>query len=154
MSWVVRLISEIRSVRTEMNVPVAAKIPLALPNAGVALRERAKRHEDTISRLARLDSITFPKSPPKGAAVIVVGDTSAALPLGGVIDTAAETKRLGREIEKAESDLGKMDAKLTNPQFMAKAKEEAVEEARDRKAELEGAIVRLKAAIKRLEAVG
>ncbi len=154
MSWVVRLISEIRSVRTEMNVPVAAKIPLALPNAGVALRERAKRHEDTISRLARLDGITFPKSPPKGAAVIVVGDTSAALPLGGVIDTAAETKRLGREIEKAESDLGKMDAKLSNPQFMAKAKEEAVEEARERKAELEGAIVRLKAAIKRLEAVG
>jgi valyl-tRNA synthetase len=154
MNWVVRLISEIRSVRTEMNVPVAAKIPLALPNAGVALRERAKRHEDTISRLARLDSITFPKTPPKGAAVIVVGDTSAALPLGGVIDTAAETKRLGREIEKAESDLGKMDAKLTNPQFMAKAKEEAVEEARERKAELEGAIVRLKAAIKRLEAVG
>ena len=154
MSWVVRLISEIRSVRTEMNVPVAAKIPLALPNAGPALRERAKRHEDTISRLARLDSITFPKSPPKGAAVIVVGDTSAALPLGGVIDTAAETKRLGREIEKAESDLGKMDAKLSNPQFMAKAKEEAVEEARERKAELEGAIVRLKAAVKRLEAVG
>ena len=154
MSWVVRLISEIRSVRTEMNVPVAAKIPLALPNPGAALRERAKRHEETICRLARLDSITFPKSPPKGAAVIVVGDTSAALPLGGVIDTAAETKRLGREIEKAESDLGKMDAKLSNPQFMAKAKEEAVEEARERKAELEGAIVRLRAAIKRLEAVG
>src|SRR5665647_1255395 len=53
MGWVVRLISEIRSVRTEMNVPVAAKLPLALPNAGPALRERAKRHEETISRLAR-----------------------------------------------------------------------------------------------------
>jgi valyl-tRNA synthetase len=153
IGWVVRLISEIRSVRTEMNVPVAAKLPLALPNAGPALRERAKRHEDTISRLARLDSITFPKTAPKGAAVIVVGDTSAALPLGGVIDAAAETARLGREIEKAESDLGKMDAKLSNPQFMAKAKEEAVEEARERKAELEGAIKRLTAAIRRLEAV-
>jgi valyl-tRNA synthetase len=153
IGWVVRLISEIRSVRTEMNVPVAAKLPLALPNAGPALRERAKRHEDTISRLARLDSIIFPKTAPKGAAVIVVGDTSAALPLGGVIDAAAETARLGREIEKAESDLGKMDAKLSNPQFMAKAKEEAVEEARERKAELEGAIKRLTAAIRRLEAV-
>ncbi len=76
IGWVVRLISEIRSVRTEMNVPVAAKMPLALPNAGPALRERAKRHEETISRLARLDSITFPKTAPKGAAVIVVGDTS------------------------------------------------------------------------------
>jgi valyl-tRNA synthetase len=153
MGWVVRLISEIRSVRTEMNVPVAAKLPLALPNASPVLRERAKRHEETISRLARLDSITFPKAAPKGAAVIVVGDTTAALPLGGVIDAVAETKRLGREIEKAESDLAKMDAKLSNPQFMAKAKDEAVEEARERKAELEGAIKRLKAAIKRLETV-
>ncbi|KAB2941236.1 MAG: valine--tRNA ligase [Hyphomicrobium sp.] len=154
IGWVVRLISEIRSVRTEMNVPVAAKLPLALPNASPALRERARRHEETISRLARLDSITFPKATPKGAAVIVIDDSTAALPLGGVIDTAAETKRLGREIEKAESDLGKMDAKLSNPQFVAKAKEEAVEEARERKAELEGTIRRLKAAIRRLEAVG
>ncbi len=70
-----------------------------------------------------------------------------------MIDAAAETARLGREIEKAESDLGKMDAKLSNPQFMAKAKEEAVEEARERKAELEGAIKRLTAAIRRLETV-
>jgi valyl-tRNA synthetase len=153
IGWVVQLISEIRSVRTEMNVPVAAKLPLALPNAAPVVKDRAKRHEETISRLARLDSITFPKTTPKGAAVIVVGDATAALPLGGVIDAEAEAKRLGREIEKAESDLGKMDAKLSNPQFMAKAKEEAVEEARERKAELEGAIKRLRAAIKRLETV-
>ncbi len=66
IGWVVRLISEIRSVRTEMNVPVAAKLPLALPNAAPALRERARRHEETISRLARLDSITFPKAAPEG----------------------------------------------------------------------------------------
>jgi valyl-tRNA synthetase len=153
IGWVVQLISEIRSVRTEMNVPVAAKLPLALPNAAPVVKERAKRHEETISRLARLDSITFPKATPKGAAVIVVGDATAALPLGGVIDAEAEAKRLGREIEKAESDLGKMDAKLSNPQFMAKAKEEAVEEARERKAELEGAIKRLRAAVRRLETV-
>ncbi len=70
-----------------------------------------------------------------------------------MIDAAAETARLGREIEKAESDLGKMDAKLSNPQFMAKAKEEAVEEARERKAELEGTIRRLKVAVRRLEGV-
>jgi len=153
IGWVVRLISEIRSVRTEMNVPAAAKLPLMLPNASPELQERARRHEETIGRLARLDGISFPDTAPKGAAVIVAGDTTAALPLGGVIDAAAEMKRLGREIEKAESDLGKMDAKLSNPQFMAKAKEEAVEEARERKAELEDAILRLKAAVRRLEAV-
>ncbi|MBI1651090.1 valine--tRNA ligase [Hyphomicrobium sulfonivorans] len=154
IGWVVRLISEIRSLRTEMNVPAGAKLPLVLPGASAELVARAKRHEETISRLARLDGISFPDAAPKGAAVIVAGDTTAALPLGGVIDTAAELKRLGREIEKAESDLGKMDAKLSNPQFVAKAKEEAIEEARERKAELEDAIQRLQAAIRRLEQVG
>ena len=152
IGWVVRLVSEIRSVRTEMNVPVAAKIPLALPGASAAVKERARKHQETISRLARLESITFPKAAPKGAAMIVIGDTSAALPLAGIIDTGAEMKRLGREIEKAQGDLDKMDAKLSNPQFMAKAKEEAVEEARERKAELEEALERLRAAVKRLEA--
>ncbi len=152
IGWVVRLVSEIRSVRTEMNVPVAAKIPLAFPGAGAALKERARKHQETISRLARLEGITFPKAAPKGAAMIVIGDTAAALPLAGIIDTSAEMKRLGREIEKAQGDLDKMDAKLSNPQFMAKAKEEAVEEARERKAELEEAIKRLRAAVKRLEA--
>jgi valyl-tRNA synthetase len=154
IGWVVRLISEIRSVRTEMNVPVAAKVPLALPGASPAVRDRARRHEETINRLARLESIAFPKTAPKGAALIVVGDTTAALPLKGVIDMGAEMKRLEREIEKAGSDLGKMDAKLENPQFLAKAKEEAVEEARERKAELEETIRRLRAAVKRLEAAG
>ena len=152
IGWVVRLVNEIRSVRTEMNVPVAAKIPLALPGAGAALKERARKHQETISRLARLEGITFPKTAPKGAAMIVIGDTSAALPLAGVIDTGAEMKRLGREIEKAQGDLDKMDAKLSNPQFMAKAKEEAVEVARERKAELEEMLKRLRAAVKRLEA--
>ncbi len=154
IGWVVRLIGEIRSVRTEMNVPAAAKVPLALPGATAALRERARRHEETISRLARLESISFPKVPPKGAALIVVGETTAALSLAGVIDMGAEMKRLEREIEKAESDLGKMDTKLANPQFLAKAKEAAVEETRERKAELEGTIKRLAAAVTRLQAIG
>jgi valyl-tRNA synthetase len=154
IGWAVRLISEIRSVRTEMNVPAGAKIPLALPGASEELRQRARKHEETISRLARLDSIAFPKTAPKGAALIVVGETTAALPLAGVIDMAEELKRLGREIEKAESDLGKMDAKLANPKFVERAKPEAVEETRERKAELEGTIKRLTAAAKRLETAG
>ncbi|MEE8579411.1 MAG: valine--tRNA ligase, partial [Hyphomicrobium sp.] len=154
IGWVVRLIGEIRSVRTEMNVPAGAKVPLALPGATAALRQRARRHEETISRLARLESISFPKAPPKGAALIVVGETTAALSLAGVIDMGAEMKRLEREIEKAESDLGKMDTKLANPQFLAKAKEAAVEETRERKVELEGTIKRLAAAVTRLQAIG
>ncbi len=152
MGWVVGLVSEVRSVRSEMNVPAGAKIKLVLAGADKAIKDRAGRHADTIGRLARLDAISFAKTAPKGAALIVMGETTAALPLEGVIDMAAERKRLAREIDKADSDIAKMDAKLSNPQFMAKAKEEAIDEARERKVELEAIVKRLGAALKRIEA--
>ena len=152
IGWVVSLVSEVRSVRTEMNIPAGAKIPLVITGSDKGVRERVRRHEETISRLARLDQVTFAKTAPKGAAMLVVGDVTAALPLAGVIDMAGERKRLGKEIGEAEVDLDKMDKKLANPDFLAKAKEEAVEQTRERKAELEARIKKLSAALKRIEA--
>ncbi len=151
IGWVVSLVSEVRSVRAEMNVPAGAKIPLVMVDGGRSARDRVDTHGDTLRRMARLDAITFAKSAPTGSAIIVVGGTTAALPLAGVIDMDAERKRLAREIEKAEVDIGKMDAKLSNPSFMERAKPEAIEEAQERKAELAGIVKRFAAALKRLE---
>jgi len=151
LGWVVKLISEVRSVRSEMNVPPGAKVPLAIVAPTDAIRERAERHRETIGRLARLSSMEFEDTPPKGAAVIAFADTTAALPLAGIIDMAAERARLKREIEKAAADISKIDAKLANPQFIAKAPEEVVEEQRERKAELVALSERLTVALKRLE---
>jgi len=152
INWIVRLVSEIRSVRTEMNVPAGAKIPLVVIGADSALKDRATRNEDTIKRLSRLEDISFAAAEPKGAALIVAGETTAALPLTGIIDMAAEKKRLAKAIESAASDLFKMDAKLSNPSFVERAKPEAIAEARTRKAELEADIARLSAAHTRLAA--
>jgi valyl-tRNA synthetase len=150
VNWLVTLISEIRSVRTEMSVPAGAKIPLVIVGADEEIRERIDRNEETLMRLARIDEIDFEDAAPKGAALIVAGETTAALPLAGIIDMAAEKRRLAKAIEGAEGDLAKMDAKLSNPQFMERAKEEAIEEAQERKAELEAEIKRFSAALKRL----
>jgi valyl-tRNA synthetase len=152
IGWIVKLVSEVRSVRSEMNVPPGAKVPLALVGAGKATRARADHHEDTIKRLARIDTISFPKAPPKGSAQIVLGDTTAALPLAGVIDMAVERVRLERETEKARAEIRKVDAKLGNESFLAKAPPEVVEENRERKAEFEALIAKLQAALKRVEA--
>ena len=152
IGWVISLVSEVRSVRTEMNVPAAAMVPLAIVGADPATRARLYAHEDTIKRLARIGDIDLVEGAPKRAAVIVVGETTAALPLEGLVDMEAERKRLSREIDKAKVDIGKMDAKLSNPEFMAKAKAEAIEEAKERKAELEGVVARLGAALRRIEA--
>ena len=150
INWIVRLVSEIRSVRTEMSVPAGAKIPLVLVGANAVLKERAQRNDETIKRLARLDDISFEKTAPKAAALIVTGETTAALPLTGIIDMGAEKKRLEKAIESASGDLAKMDAKLSNPSFMERAKDEAIQEAKLRKAELEAELKRFTAALKRL----
>jgi valyl-tRNA synthetase len=150
IGFVVDLISEIRSVRQEMNIPASIKVPLVIVGADTVLQDMALRHEETIARMGRLDGITFAKAAPKSWAVLVVGATTAAIPLEGLIDFAVEQKRLEKDIAAAQSDIGKMDAKLDNPSFVARAKPEAIEEARERKSELEGQVKRLGAALKRL----
>jgi len=152
IGWLVKLVSEVRSVRSEMNVPAGAKVPLVLSGAGKATRARAERHEDTIKQLARVDDLSFAKAPPKGSAQIVLGETTVALPLAGVIDMGAERARLMREIDKCQAEIRKVDAKLANASFLAKAPPEVVEENRERKAEFEATLAKLQAALKRVEA--
>jgi valyl-tRNA synthetase len=153
IGWLIALIGEVRSVRSEMNVPGGAKVPLVLVGAAKAARTRAERYEDTVKRLARIEAISFAKAPPKGAAQIVLADVTAALPLAGVIDMDAERTRLKREIEKSEGEIAKVDVRLANADFVAKAPPEVIEENRERKASFEATVRKLRAALKRVEAV-
>jgi valyl-tRNA synthetase len=152
IGWVVKLVSEIRSVRTEMNVPAGAKIPLVITGASDTTKKRAAEHEETIMRLARLDDISFARAAPKGAALIVVGEATVALPLEGVIDMGAEAKRLAKEIDKAEADRAKAESWLANEANVAKSPEHVVELNRERVIENAERIQRLRAALKRIEA--
>jgi valyl-tRNA synthetase len=152
MGWVVRLVSEVRSVRAEMNVPAGAKIPMVVVSVPDAMRARIDAHQETIKRLSRIDVISYAKTAPKGAAMVVLGETGIALPLEGVIDMAAERARLTKEIGKAAGDIGKINGKLANAQFVAKAPPEVVDEQRERRADLEAVVKRLTAALKRIEA--
>jgi len=152
IGWLVALVSEVRSVRSEMNVPGGAKVPLVLVGASATTKARAERHDETLKRLARLDAITFADQAPKGAAQIIVGDTTAALPLAGVIDMGVEAKRLTKEIEKTVSEIKKVTDRLGNPQFMAKAPEDVIDELRERQADFEARQGKLKVALSRVEA--
>jgi valyl-tRNA synthetase len=152
VGWLIQLISEVRSVRSDANVPAGAKIPLVLAGASAETRARAQRHAETIERLARLDGITFAATAPQGSAQIVVGEATAALPLAGVIDMEAERKRIAREIEKVAAEIKKVTDRLANPQFMAKAPAEVVEELKERGADFATRQSRLKVALQRIEA--
>jgi valyl-tRNA synthetase len=132
IGWLVDLISEVRSVRSDMNVPAGAQAPLVFVGADGACRSRAGRWEATIKRLARLESIGFAEAaPPQSAPVQARGD-AAALPLGALIDVAAEKIRLAKEIGKLDGDIAGIEKKLGNAEFVAKAPDEVVEENRER----------------------
>jgi valyl-tRNA synthetase len=151
IGWLIRFISEVRSVRAEMNVPAGAKVPLVISGASDETSARAARHQETLLRLARLDTIAFDK-PPHGAVQIVLDEATLALPLAGIIDVDAEQKRLKREIDKVGSEIRQLDAKLANEKFVSRAPEHVVEEQRERKSEAEAIAAKLEQALKRLEA--
>jgi valyl-tRNA synthetase len=150
MDWVIRLISEIRSVRSEMNVNAGAKIPCVIVGAGKEARRRAGAWEAEIMRLARLSSMVFEDAVPTQSVQIALDEATVALPLEGMIDFAAERVRLNKELEKIAKDMAGIDGRLNNPAFVAKAPEEVLVESRDRKAELEQIKAKIGEALKRL----
>jgi valyl-tRNA synthetase len=151
--WLVDLVTEVRQVRAEANVPNSARPPLNLIGAGSATRQRLNRHRELILSLARLDSVREAGAAPKGAAPFVIGEATGALSIAEFIDVAAEKARLAKEIGALEADADKTRRKLANPDFVARAPEEVVEENRERLAEAEAAVAKLKAALQRLEAI-
>jgi valyl-tRNA synthetase len=151
IGWVVDLVTAIRSVRAEMNIPPATLTPLVLAAASAETKGRAQRWNDTVRRMARLADISFADAAPEGAVQLLVRGEVAALPLKGVIDFSAEKTRLDKELAKADADIKRVDAKLGNEKFVANAPEEIVEEEKEkreaavaRKAKILEALERLK----------
>jgi len=150
VGWIVELISEVRSLRAEMNLPAGAEIALVVVGADKSAQARAAHWEDTLKRLARLTGVAFADAAPKSSAQLLVRGVLVALPLEGVIDLAAEAKRLDKEIEKLDGEAKKLDAKLANPGFLAKAEEEVIDEHRERLEAARARIEKLRAARGRL----
>jgi valyl-tRNA synthetase len=150
IGFIVELISEIRSVRAEMNVPAAAQIPLVLVNASPEAKAHAEDWDETIKRLARLYEISFAPEAPEKSVQMVVRKTIVALPLQGIIDFEAEKTRLAKEIAKLKGDVDKIEAKLRNADFVARAPEDVVEENRERRDDALSRIEKLAAAMVKL----
>ncbi|MGQ3674315.1 valine--tRNA ligase [Xanthobacter sp. TB0139] len=150
VGWVVDLIAEIRSVRAEMNVPASARAPLVLVQASAESRARASAWDEALRRLARLSDISFAEAMPSEAVQMVVRGEVAALPLAGVVDLAAERVRLQKEEEKLGQEISRIDGKLANEKFVARAPEEVVEAEREKREEYVQRREKVRAAITQL----
>jgi valyl-tRNA synthetase len=150
----IELVSEIRSIKAEMNVPGSARPTLTLSGASASTGQRLARHRDLILSLARLSSADATPTVPAGAVPFVIGEATCALAIADFIDVAAEAARLTKEIASLEADIERTAKKLGNADFVARAPEAVVEENRERMAAAQAAKAKLVAALARLKSVG
>ena len=149
IGWLIDLVTAIRSVRAEMNITAA--IPVVLAGASTETQTRAARWAEFIKRLARVSEISSAPTAPPGSVQLLVRGEVAALPLKGVIDLAAERARLAKEMQKADADIARVDAKLNNPKFIERAPEDVVEEEKEKRAEAAARKAKIAEALERLK---
>jgi valyl-tRNA synthetase len=151
ISWVIKFISEIRTVRSEMNVPPSVKSPVLLKDASPETLARARRWQEQIFRMARASAVgPLAGDVPKGSAQAVVDEATVILPLAALIDLDVERKRLQAARGKAAAELEKVRAKLADENFVARAPAHIIEENEERQRIFFSEISRLDAALARI----
>ncbi len=151
IEWAIELISAIRSARSDLNVPPGAWLEGLAIGASADEQGKLERQNTLICRLARLKSVTVTDGPvPDGAAQAVAGSLTIAMPLADVIDLSAERDRLNKELTKVRSEIDKINRKLGNEQFMAKAPEAVVAEQRSRLDDAQANAEKIEQALARL----
>ena len=151
LGWVIRLVTDVRALRAEMNIAPGPQLTLLVRDAAAGTIARLQLFGDLIKRLARVDRLeAISGEAPKGAAQIVLDEATIFLPLAGVIDVAQERSRLKRELDRAKTESEKIEKKLGNEQFLAKANPEIVAEQRQRLSEASLAVTKLTQAMERL----
>ena len=153
IDWLVRLISEIRSIRADMNLPGSAQLTVKVKDASAETRARIDRHRELILRLARLAEIAADDTvSPAGSAAALIDEATIIIPLAGLIDLDKERARLSKEIEKLAGEAAKLEAKLGNPAFVERAPEEVLDDHRARRDDAHSARAKLEAVLKLLAA--
>jgi valyl-tRNA synthetase len=153
IGWVVDLIGEIRSVRSEMGVPPSRLTPLILVAPSKRAAGSAEAWIESIKRLARVETIETAQAAPFGALQLVVRGEVVALPLAGLVDLAAEAARLDKEIDKLKAEIAKVEAKLGNADFLSRAPDDVIAEHEERRETFQERLVKLTHARGRLERI-
>ena len=154
MNWVTALIDEVRSARAQMHVPAGLKAAMLRHDLDRAALQALGNNQALILRLARLESITQADTSPKGAITVSVEGGRFSIPLAGIIDIGEEKARLNKTIEKLQKELSGLRGRLKNPNFVASAPPEVVEESREKLALGDEEIEKLSKALSRLAEIG
>ncbi|MEM6653466.1 MAG: valine--tRNA ligase, partial [Pseudomonadota bacterium] len=138
MDWVLSVISQMRSVRSDVNVPAGAKVPVSFIGANEITTQRIETHRDVIMRLARLATLEHADAAPAGGVKTIVGEATLVLEIADLIDAGEEVARLDKQLGKIGGEIAGLEKRLGNEAFVAKAPADIVTEQRQRLADLKG----------------
>ncbi|HEY7219455.1 MAG TPA: valine--tRNA ligase [Candidatus Binatia bacterium] len=154
MNFLMDVIRVIRNLRTEMNCPPGKEARVIF--CGTELDLAFLREQRAYLRsLARVGEAEFhqPGDRPKGAATAVAGATEIYLPLDDLVNSAEERARLTKEVGKIEDELARVQRKLANADFLAKAKNEVVHKEREKATQFEEKIRTLRSALAKIQEI-
>ncbi len=134
MNLIMEVSRGIRNIRSEMNIPLAKKLDVILRTDDEKKLQMIQRQNLYISELSKLKNLSVTRNgkEPKMAATAVVEDIEIFVLLEGVINIEEERNRLGRELEKINSDIATLNKRLSNRDFMARAPKSVIEKDRER----------------------
>ncbi len=150
IDWVIDLTSAVRSAKNELGISPGTKLAATITNPSPTAQGVIERSSAAIERLARLTPLTVGDAPDGPAMQVTAGGDIVTIPLEGVIDIGAEKARLAKALEASEKEVSSLDKRLSNPNFVERAKPEAVEKAKEDHAHHAGEVERLTAALARL----
>ncbi|CAE1138851.1 valine--tRNA ligase [Xanthomonas euroxanthea] len=134
VEWLQSMVSALRRVRSELNVPPSKQVRLLLQAGTADDRARVGRFASQLSFLLKLEAIDWldagQDTPPSATAI--VGELTLLVPLEGLVDMDAERTRLDKEIKRVEAEIGKCNGKLGNATFVQNAPAVVVEQERAR----------------------
>jgi valyl-tRNA synthetase len=152
IEWLKAVLNQVRRIRSEMGISPGKAIPLLFANGLVGDRARSAKFAAQIGFLARTESQRWLEAgeDEPAAAAAIVGELKLLIPLAGLIDLNAEKTRLEKEIKRIEVEIGKCNAKLGTPTFVANAPAAVVDQERQRLADFSTTIGALREQLGRL----
>jgi valyl-tRNA synthetase len=155
INWLKHIVTTLRTMRSEIGVSPGKKITLLCNKGNVSDKQRILQHQTLIMSLAKVESIQVIEdaTTPAQTAMGLVGELQLLIPMAGLIDVAAETKRLEKELEKLQKELEKANNKLSNENFVKSAPAQVVTQERERLADFQSAIAKLTQQLQNLQKI-
>ncbi len=156
MDLLMGLITAIRNIRGEMNIPPGKKVSVVLEMPGQSESNVIRRNIVHVQALASVESVEIAQSAekPEASASAMFGDNQVHVLLKGLLDFEEEKRRLRKSVQKVEKEMAASHKKLSNEGFVRKAPPEVVEEVRERVQDMEQRLAKLNENLAFFEAIG